>query len=159
MLTRLLPDQISKHWDVIKYAVEESLPIMASGHSDKMNRVLTSLLCNGSECWVGYEKKDNKVILESIVITKMSHEGISGSKSLFIYCMYGYSKISERAYNDIILCLSKFAKLNKCDSIVAFSNIPNVIENSKRMGADTSYTFLSFNPENSINIINNSRSI
>lgn len=143
MLTKLLPEQISKFWPVIKYAVEESLPPTVGEHPDKMNRILSSTLSATTEVWAMYEK-GSEVKLEAIVLTRLILDDASGTRSLLIYCLYGYNEISEDEWKDGLMALVKYAKSNKCSRIVAYSSIPHLISMADKFGADTEYTFISF---------------
>jgi len=99
MLTKLLPDQISNFWDIIKYSVEESLPPIVGDHPDKMNRILSSLLCGKSECWASYNRQGDNTKFEGIVLTKMLYDDASDTRNLLIYCLYGYEEVNKESCN------------------------------------------------------------
>jgi len=145
MLTKLTPEQVSNFWDVIKYSIEESLPPTVHDHPDKMNRILTSLLCSQMDCWVSYEFNGNDRKLEGLAITKFLYDNASDTKNMLIYCLYGYDNISRSAWAEGIKSFLKYAKFHKCSKIVAYSEVPSIIEWVKRVGAEATYTFLSFN--------------
>jgi hypothetical protein len=144
MLTKLLPDQISKFWPIIKYAVEESLPPTVGEHSDKMNRVLSAMLCGKLEVWALYKKKEDVVKFEAILVTQFLYDEASNTKNLLLYCLYGYSVISQDSWSEGFEALYKYAKAEGCGEIVAYSANDNVIDEAKSFGADTSFTFISF---------------
>ena len=144
MLTRLLPEQISKFWDIIKYAVESSLPPTVSDHPDKMNRILSSALSGETTVWASYTRDEEDINFEGIGLTKFIYDDASGTKSMLMYCMYGYNKIADSSWPFVMDSLVKFAKSRNCSKIVAYSSIPYIIERSKELGADTDYTFISF---------------
>jgi len=144
MLNKLLPDQVSKFWDVIKYAIEESLPPTVGQHRDKMNRILSSCLSGDLEVWAAYERNGEDVKFEGIMITTFVYDTASNTKSLLIYCVYGYTQVSPDTWAEGIEAIGKYAKANKCHRVVAYSDIPYMIEKAKLLGADTKYTFLSF---------------
>ncbi len=144
MLTKLLPEQISKFWPIIKYAVEESLPPLAKDHPDKMNRILSAALSGRLDVWASYEKAE-KIRLEGIVVTSFVYDDASGTKSLLIYCLYGYETASGGSWFSGFDALKKYAKANKCSRIIAYSSNPDIIEIARRLGADAEYTFISFN--------------
>lgn len=143
MLTKLLPEQIAKFWPIIKYAVEESLPPLAKDHPDKMSRILSSALSGSIDVWVAYTRGD-KIKVEGIILTTFTHDEVSGTKSMLIYCLYGYEVISGSSWIEGIKSLKKYAKSKKCSRIIAYSSNSNVIEIARRLGANAEYTFLSF---------------
>ena len=144
MLTRLTPEQISKFWDVIKYAVEDSLPPTVSDHPDKMNRILSSALSGKTDVWASYTKNEKGNNFEGIGLTRILYDDASGTKSFLLYCMYGYNKIDESSWVPVFDKLTKYAKSKGCSRIVAYSSVPHIIKMSKMLGAETDYTFISF---------------
>jgi len=146
MLTKLIPEQISKFWDIIKYGVEESLPPIVGDHPDKMNRILASLLCNKTDCWISYRREEGKeTIVEGIALTKIIFDDASNTRNLLLYCIYGYEEIDKNSWNDAFITLVKYAKGHKCNDIVAYSNIPEMIKRAIAVGGEAKYTFISWN--------------
>lgn len=143
MLTRLLPDQIASFWDIIKYAIEESLPPVAGEGPDKMNRILTALLSNKAECWVSYIIEKDVRILEGVMITKIQYDDISDTKSLLMYCAYGYEKVSQASWTAGFKSLVKYASSKGCYRIVSYTDLPYLINMTKKLGGEAKYTFIS----------------
>lgn len=143
MLTKLLPDQISAFWDVIKYAIEESLPPTVSENPDKMNRILMSLLSDKAQCWVSYTINKEQRKLEGIIITRVSYDDVSDTKNLLIYCLYGYGNVGRANILSGFKTLVKYASSRDCCRIVGYTDLPYVVELAKRFGGDTGYTFVS----------------
>jgi hypothetical protein len=141
MINKLLPDQISSMWPVIKYAVEQSLPPVVGEHPDKMNRILTSMLCGKLDVWALYDSDSKK--FEAILVTSFGGDENSNTKHLLLYCLYGYSHISNGRWKEGYNTLVEYAKANDCSRIVSYSNSDKVIEMAKSFGADT-YTYISF---------------
>jgi hypothetical protein len=144
MLTKLIPEQISKLWPIIKYAIEQSVPPMAGDHPEKMNRILSSALCGKIDIWASYAKKDNVNKFEGIVVTEVLYDDASGIKNLLIYSVFGYEKTSKSTWITGLATLAKYGKSLKCNNIVAYSSEKDIIDLVKRLGGDTSFTFLSF---------------
>ena len=85
MINRLLPDQISKFWDIIKYALEQTLPPFVIKHSDNMNYILSSLLSGKTSCWVSYEKNEDASKINGIILTKIVFDDATHTKNLLLY--------------------------------------------------------------------------
>jgi len=143
MLTKLLPEQVSKFWPIIKYSIEESLPPTVDEHPDKMNRILSSALSGITDVWALYEKGE-EIKLEAVALTKLIEDDVSGTKSLLIYCLYGYNEVKEDEWEVGLKLLFKYAKANRCSRVVAYSSVPHLINMANKFGADTDYTFISF---------------
>ncbi len=144
MLTRLTPEQVSNFWDVIKYAIEESLPPITGNHEDRMNRILASIMSGNTQCWASYVKDGEGGKFEGIVTTEIVTDVPSGTKSLLIYTLYGYSLVEKESWKIGFDALRKFALSRNCSAIIGYSKVDHLIKIADRLGADTSYTFISF---------------
>lgn len=142
MLTLLMPEQVSSLWNIIKYAIEESLPPVVDESPDKMNNILTALLCGKAQCWASYVKLKEGNKFEGIVITKISHDDVSSTKSLLIYCMYGYEGSSKATWTKGLKALVKFAISRGCTSIVGYTETSSIINLVERLGGETKYRFI-----------------
>lgn len=147
MLTKLLPEQISNFWDIIKYAVEQSLPPVVGEHQDKMNRILAAALSGRIDVWASYARNGDETRFEGIVLTKILYDDAVDMKNLLIYCIYGYEQIDKESWLSALNALTKYAKGKGCKLIVAYTELPYVVRIAQRLGANTRYTFLSFEVE------------
>jgi hypothetical protein len=145
MLIRLLSEQISNHWPIIKAAITESLPPIAGESSEKMNRILENLLCDKMQCWVGCKVDANKQEIEGVAVTTISYDFCSDTRSLLIYCLYGYQKIEKQTWLDGLGTLTSYARSKGCIRIIAYSNLDYIIGLAAGLGADVDYRLISFN--------------
>ncbi len=145
MLTRLLPEQIAEHWDIIKYAIDQSLPPIVTDHPDKMNRILSSALSGGTTVWVSYTKVKEMNRFEAVILTKFLFDDVSNTKNLLIYSLFGYEVIDKESWMQGLEGIAKFAKARGCSKIVAYTDQPHVIDLVNKLGGETIYTFVSFN--------------
>ena len=144
MLTKLLPDQVSKFWPIIKYGVEESLPPLVTGENpDRANRILSAALSGKIEVWASYVR-EKMVRLEGIILTQFIYDYASDTKNLLIYAIYGYSSTDSNTWIEGLTLLAKYAKETKCNGMIAYSANPSIVENAKKFGANVDYTFISF---------------
>ena len=154
MLTRLLPEQISKLWPVIKYAIEQSVPPTTTEKPDKMNRILSSALCGKMDVWASYAKGDENKF-EGLVVTEFLFNEADGTKNLLLYSMYGYNAVEHRrTYIEGLITLMKYAKEKGCSKIVAYTIDSGVVALAKRIGADTSYTLINFEVDKFVKNLN-----
>ena len=143
MLTKLLPDQISKFWDVIKYAIEESLPPVVGEGPDKMNKILMSLLSDKAQCWASYTMDGERRKFEGIMITRVMYDDVSDTKNLLIYCFYGYDNIERASWLNGFRTLVKYASSRDCHRIVGYTDLPSVVKIAERFGGEARYAFVS----------------
>jgi len=155
LIVKMLPEQVSAFWDVIKYAIEESVPPMVHDHPDKINRILSSILRGTMDVWASYNKlQDETVKFESIAIVQVLYDEPSNTKNLLIYCLFGYDHISGDSWIQKFSTAIKVAKELGCTQVTAYSNSEKVIESAKKFGGDTSYTFISFDVDETVKKLN-----
>lgn len=157
MITRLLPDQISKFWDIIKYAVEENLPPIVGDHKDRMNRVLSALLSGKLTCWASYRRENEEFIFEGFCMTSFIYDEVSDIKNILLYCVYSYNKTIEDTWIDSFIPIAKFAKANGCVNMVGYTDVPYLIEKANNLGSKNK-TFVSMNLDKTVKLINDLRS-
>jgi len=155
MLTKLTADQISKFWDIIKYAIEGSLPPIVGESPDKMNRILSSLLSYKTQCWASYKRDNEAVRFEGLILTRILYDDATDTKNLLIYCLYGYSNVDAKSWIDGLLSISKFAKSKGCTQVIAYSDVPYVVRLVEKLGGEAKYTFLSFDVNQIVQKLNN----
>lgn len=143
MLTLLLPEQVSEYWNIIKYGIESSLPPTIGESPDKMNRILSSLLCNRLQCWASYKKVEDKIVLEGIVVTKILYDDGSDTRNLLIYCLYGYKEVGKGSWLEGLKALAKYANAKRCSRIIAYTDVPYIVDIVKKLGGEAKYTFVS----------------
>ena len=159
MLTKLLPEQISKFWDVIRYAISQSLPPVVGDHPDKMNNILISAMEGSIDVWASYVREGDKTRFEGIVLTEFLYDRPSRTKNLLIYCIYGYDKVDKQSWTDGLSTILKYAKGANCNQIVAYTDAPYIIEIVRQLGGEAKYTFISFDVKRCLNHLINSNEV
>ena len=144
MLNKMLPDQVAKFWDIIKYAVEQSLPPVVGENPNKMNRILAAALSDRIDVWASYTRIGEQTKFEGIVLTKILYDDCSDTSNLLIYCIYGYEAVSKQSWPEALMTLIKYAKAKNCQQVIAYTEFPYIVEIAHRIGADVRFTFLSF---------------
>jgi hypothetical protein len=152
MLTQLLPDQISKFWPVIKYAIEEALPPTIKGeHPDKMNRILSAALSGKLDVWASYDRINEVTKFNGIVVTQILYDDASNVYNLLIYVVFAYENTTTKTWEEGYEALAKYAKSKKCTNMIAYSSVPKIVSIAKAFGADTSFTLISIPLPSSFN--------
>jgi len=153
-VTKLLPEQVSAFWDMIKYAIEQSLPPFVGDHPDIINRILSASLDGRIEVWAEYIKSEEGNKFEGIALTQFIYDEPSDTKNLLIYCLYGYSKIDPGSWGRVLVTMAKYAREKRCSQIIAYSTVPHMIELVKGLGGNADYTFISFDVNKTIQLLN-----
>lgn len=133
MLIQLTSDQIAKHWDIIKVAIEDCMPPLSHITVDTMNRVLELLLTGNMHCWV-YQNDERKII--AVVVTTFYYDYPSATQDLLLYAVWG-ANLSEGVWTDGFTTLMRFAEANNCKTIYGFTSAPELVELAKHFGAQT----------------------
>ena len=156
MITQLLPEQIAEHWNVIKYAVENSLPPIAGNeHPDRTNRILSAALAGRISVWASYERVDEyRIKFEGVVLTKILYDDVSGTKQLLIYSIFGYNQVSKESWNQALVTLSTYAVNKKCSQIIAYTDHEYIKKIAIQLGG-TSRHFISFEVNEIVKSLNN----
>ena len=148
MLVRLIPEQISQFWDMIKYALENSPPISIEVRDENwINSMLTQSMNGSIEIWAYYDKDGDSVRFKGFVITSFEIDKFVKQKSLLIYYVFTFRDIGMDAWIEGLKTLKKYAKSRRCSRVLAYSNVQNIINISKRLGGDVDTTFITFNLE------------
>jgi hypothetical protein len=133
MLVALMPEQVNTHWDLLKLAVERSLPPIAILRDHSVNRVLESLLNATMVCWLVMQ--DNKI--EGFILTTTTEDYCSGTKSLLIYLVFG--EANRDTWIDAYDTLNKHAKSLDCSFMTAYTVHEKVMLICKSFGFESQY--------------------
>ena len=154
MLVKLLPDQISRFWDIIRYAIEQSLPPIVGEHPNKMQNILMSALDGSIDVWASYTRSEKSNKFEGVVLTEVLFDIPSRTKNLLIYCMYGYEEVSDQSWINGLLTLTKYAASKGCNQVVGYTDNSYIVELVNRLGGEAKSTFISFNVKQTIKKFN-----
>jgi len=144
MLIALMPEQISRRWELIKYAVEQAVPPTVLASPEVLNNLLMSLLDGSAQCWVNYKKKEDKSTVDAVLVTTIIEDFLSRTRNLLLYALYGASPLDDESYASGFETLKKYARANSCVKMVAYTNNSRVIEVASRVGWDVEWNFISF---------------
>lgn len=143
MLIKVMPEQISTNWNLFKHAIIEALPPTSDiRHDDALVNVLQSLVSDKLQMWLIVREKENGVI--AVLTTQIVHDEITRSNVLVLYTLYGTQKMEMVDFIDSLSTLRNFAKVNKCHKVIAYTNIPKIIELVKVLGGTVDWTLVSF---------------
>jgi len=142
MLIKLLPENVTRNWDIIKPAIERGLVPIAEEGLDKMNKILESLLAGVIECWVQTKETEEGTKIHSIATTQVLHDYVSDTKSLLIYSIYNFRPMQDDDWVENYYTLKKYAVGRGCRKIIAYSKEPAIIQLIQRLGGESELTFL-----------------
>lgn len=118
MLIKLLPQQLVKMWDMIRFAIAETFIPRNSCTSAHLQAIFKDLLSGKRDVWLGL-KEDKKFL--GFLVTRIAIEPVTGERCLFIDHIYAFQSVPEKILLDGMKIIESYAKKNDCKTIVALT--------------------------------------
>jgi len=115
-MIRLTPNDIAKHWDIIKYVLIKGDFITPDHRQRILNEMLHDLLCEKAQCFFRFGIEDRKI--QTIIITRLEYSGRALEKFLYFKCLYSFKSASREEWQDIWDFIRAFAKKTECKYIL-----------------------------------------
>ena len=131
MLMRMRPDQVQAHWEEIKVAIYESLPIWTGERGSLMNDILISILTEKMVVWISYQIIDGVHTIDGIITTVIVYNEYNKTKNILIHTVYGYHMIPQKSLSDAYEAGMKYAKANECDSVFGYTDNESMLMHAK----------------------------
>jgi hypothetical protein len=147
VLLRLLPDQISRYWDVVRYALAVSHPPTIRITDRYFVKCLEMMLAGRMQCWVVLRNLQDKRIY-AVLATEIVKHYISGEKTLLVFAGTTFEvEVNMKEWRGNLLKLMKFGKANGCSTLSSFVSNPRLMELYKQIGLKeiASYTEVDLN--------------
>ena len=138
MFIRLTPDQIPRLWDAIKFAVSHLDDISEKDQPLYLNRLLHALLSDKAWCIV--RMSEDRELL-GIGILRILDNDITGESSIFIECIYSFTRTPIDLWKEVLGLTIKYAKKEKCSKVTAYSSNPRVFKIAKELGFSERYRY------------------
>ena len=122
-LEPLSPEQVNLMWPQLKPAIKASLPpTEVTDESGAMNGVLVAVMKGELQVWIATKRDESSVRVFGGVVTKMTAQSISASKSLWIYSLFLHELPPTQLIGKMLDTLKDYARMNGCKSIFAITN-------------------------------------
>jgi len=141
MITKLLPENVTDNWDVVKEAIRGALPPFALDTPDKMTRILESIILGQLDVWVLYDSEEG-IKIKSIWTTSIVTDSESKTKNLLVYSIYNFDHTVEDNWSAGLQSMKDYASANDCSAITGFTKVPAILKFVDSCGGDTSVTFI-----------------
>ena len=137
MLVKLLPEQIAKYWEYVKYAALNSLPPGTDYTQEMVENALENLLSDILQCWWVVTEEDGGADfkLHAILITGFFYDNVTKENTLRVCHAFGFLDMSKELWEDAINTLIEFAKAKDCTSLDAFTENEAILRVGKMYGA------------------------
>lgn len=142
MLVKLLPDQISNHWDELSSAIKGSLPPFVADSDVCMINILKAALSGDLHCWIMYADNGTKTDIYAVITTMIWIDKITGTRDLLIYTFYATKPLLKDLLLSGFETLRKFAADKNCYKIIAYTNVPEMESIVTMLGGVTDMKFV-----------------
>lgn len=119
MIIQLLPQDIPRYWDAIKFACKKVDEIDEEHMPAYMNELLVALLNSQAQCFVRIS--DDRKELQALVVTKILHNAQWDEKYLYVQALYSWEIVEENIWQRDIDFIKAFAKREGCRYVGAMS--------------------------------------
>lgn len=139
IIVKLLPDQVSKLWDSVRYAIMSSIAPIIDPTPENMQTILCQLLKGDMQCWCVYSEGKE---IYGYWTTSISVDINTQYRTMILYSLFAYKQWSKEIWDQAYDALDKFAVANDCKRIAAYSSNPTAISVAGRYGFSKDYTYL-----------------
>lgn len=136
MLVKLLPNQISERWDLIKFAIQESTPEITEYG---IVVILENLLCDIMQCWLEVEERDGTIKLLGVVVTSVYTDSFFQQNVLRICVLYTYTDLPMHIWGASLESLRNYARGRECYKIEAYTDRAEFEALIKHLGGKFAY--------------------
>lgn len=116
MLVVLPNKDIPKYWPMFKDVIRECIPITKDMLPDYMTNMLESALTGHLQLWLGFEE-DNFYLA---VITKKIIDDLTGQRSLLVYALKVFGRVSKDTRKEDWITFRKIARTLGVQRIAAY---------------------------------------
>jgi len=121
MIVRLMPEQVSGFWNLIKTGVIDIGNRMTPGNWNIANNVFNRCLAGLMQIWLCSEELEGKPNFVGFFITAIETDKIDDSRNLNISYTYAFKTVSDELIKEAVEVVNKYAKEDKCNNITFVS--------------------------------------
>ena len=131
MLIKLLPEQLVKFWDMLRFAIAETFVPRSTCTNEHLKNILVNLLSGKSQCWL-MKNKDNEFV--GFLITRIAIEDSIKERVLSLDHIYAYKQMPEELWETGYRTLEDYARNNSCKAFVSMTENARVVQQAEKFG-------------------------
>lgn len=143
MLIRIEPEQVNENWDVIGGGIRESIPSWVTMKFERMTKILTAIMLEKAICWA-YYKDASMETPDLVMVTTVMEDPLTGTRALLIYSIYAFVQLQQGHWVEILDTLKKYCPVIDCESVVGFTDVPEIIKLIKVLDGKINLAFFEF---------------
>ena len=139
MIIQLSPEDIAKHWELIKYGTLQ----VATGFNPAAysTNLLKNLLLGKCQCWFSMDQGRK---IKMLVITRINNDE-GDTKHLFIGPVYGFSRSYDNEWKEALNSLVKFSEGMGLNSLIVATMNPRVVQLCNLLNFKKTYDVYEYN--------------
>jgi hypothetical protein len=134
VLIKLLPEQLVKFWDMIRFAIAETFLPRNSCTNEHLRVILANLLSGKQQCWMGFKMVEGERKFVGFIITKVCTEQFLNERVVSIDHIYAFTGVTDEIWNTSVKVLQEYATKNQCMAIVGLTENERFVEKLRLKG-------------------------
>jgi hypothetical protein len=135
---RLTVPKIASWWNFLRPLVHKAL--VRCDETTMMN-VYDSLVSEALDCWIIITKEEQPKVV-GLCIAGITVDLLVGYRNYLIYGLFSTTSIADSAWQSLASTVSEWARSNKCDRLVAFTDKDRVLEIAELIGGSASLVMI-----------------
>ena len=117
MIIRLLPNQVSGLWSVIKTGIVDIGAKEFPGDWELSNNLFQRCLAGTVQVWLGAEEGTPKAVFKGFWLTAVETDNLNGDRTLALLMIYFYKEPSLELLKEGVAAVREYARSNTCRNI------------------------------------------
>lgn len=139
-MIRMYPDQVARHWEGLKPAIEGALPDITKATMDRETSIFKSLMAG--QLIMHLLCDDATMLIRGIMTTAIIDTIDMVERQLLLYTAYAVGETKKEDWIEAWRLLADYAKGNNCTSVVAYTNQEKILSLAKMVGCKVDVHFL-----------------
>jgi hypothetical protein len=145
MIVRIPILHVHHYWPLLEKAAMVAVPPFVSDVESRLFNILLSLQEGNLQGFVlGALDEDGNPALAAVFMTEIMVDGISKTRNLGLYSMYGFSELPLPCWFELRDFLLRYARDLGCSKVCAYTNNEGIIKFCERFGGAVEYRFVTF---------------
>lgn len=145
MMVLLPKEQVKAHWEYIYPCILVSLPEFAPKDEKLKARLYKYAMEGILDVWAFIDDVNSDTPQIKVIATTMIQgDPVIGNRDLLVYTFFKFHKASEEEWQTGFAELVRYAKLNECLYVTAYTNKQKIIDMLDKVRGMQKTTYLSF---------------
>ena len=120
MIVKLLPMDIPRYWEAIKFCCEQADEVDSKYLPRYLNELLQTLLNDKAQCFARFSEAKE---LEAMAITRIIYNKQMDENYLYIQCLYSWVPKRDSVWKEEVVFMKRFAQSTGCKYIGTMTRV------------------------------------